>query len=86
MESRAFIREAATVMREIDNYELARNMGVAPVDPNTGVELRKRVTSLLAQLQNPTLPSAYKLRDKAIEVGIPVDQKVLHRLHIHEFL
>lgn len=37
-------------------------------------------------LQNPTLPSAYRLRDAALEAGFQIDPKHLTRIREFEFV
>jgi hypothetical protein len=85
MQSVAFIREVANVIREIDDFELAKSLGVDS-NPDTGPNLQKRVSSLLGSLQNPSLPSAYKLKNKALEVGMFVDNGVIQRIAQFEFM
>ena len=78
MESRAFIREAKLLIADI----------TAPVTAATTVEedvarnkdLQKRINSLFQGLQNPTLPSAFNLRDAAVAPRFSVNPQVLHRL------
>lgn len=84
MESRAFIRSAQVLMDKIvqgtegnlQAYELQA----------LGEELQKEVNQLFAGLSNPTLPSAYRLRDTALAAGLSVDGRVLQRLSQFEFL
>jgi len=40
-----------------------------------GTALQKRVAAAFTGLQNPTLPSAYKLRDVALGAGFFIDPK-----------
>lgn len=49
-------------------------------------ETQKRIDQLFAGLYNPTLPSAYYLRNAAIQGGYTVDRRVLNRLAQHEYL
>jgi hypothetical protein len=78
MESRAFIREARVLIEDITapnpfgatlEEEVARNK-----------DLQKRITNLFQGLQNPTLPSAFNLRDAALAHNFSVNPQVLHRL------
>jgi hypothetical protein len=74
MESRTFIRYAAGLVKVIE--ETHNTIG-------TAVELREQreeVQQLFAALQNPTLPSAFKLRDAALRNGFQVDPKVLNEM------
>lgn len=43
--------------------------------------LQKDVSRLFVGLQNPTLPSALKLRDAALKAGLSISPQVLQRLH-----
>lgn len=45
-----------------------------------GTVLQKRVGNLFSGLLNPTLPSAYKLRDCALQHNFYVDPRVLQRI------
>jgi len=79
MESRTFIRQAAELQRRIKDLALAENLNV-----ETSQDSRQAIQKDLAQtftgLQNPTLPSAYKLRDAAMQAGYSIDPKILHRI------
>jgi hypothetical protein len=78
MESRSFIREAAVLIEDIKTFEAAF---LAPEDEQAqGTALQKRTNALFGGLQNPSLPSAYKLRDACAKVGLFVDPRVLHRI------
>ena len=44
------------------------------------IDTQKDINQLFIGLQNPTLPSAHKLRDVAIAAGFTVDQRVQDRL------
>jgi hypothetical protein len=43
-------------------------------------EVQKDINQLFAGLNNPTLPSAFKLRDAALRNGFQVNPKVLNDL------
>ena len=73
MESTAFIREAATLMEDIKTFQAAYLS--AEEEMAQGTVLQKRVQQSFSGLQNPTLPSAYKLRDVALGAGFFVDPK-----------
>ena len=78
MESRAFIAEATTLIGEIKIFQAAY---LTPEDEMAqGTALQKRITQAFTGLQNPTLPSAYKLRDAALGAGFFVDPKRQHWL------
>lgn len=84
MESRAFIREAAVLIEDIKTFKAAY---LAPEDEREqGIALQKRTNALFSGLQNPTLPSAYKLRDAALDLGLFVNPQVLHRIASFENL
>lgn len=74
MESRAWIKYAA---------EAATKMTAEEVDRDA---VQKEINQLFGSLQNPTLPSAYRLRDLALSKGYAVDAKVQNRLSQFENL
>jgi hypothetical protein len=71
MESRIFIKTAALLAQRIKDHALLAA---------TVKEDREAVSAAFSGLQNPTLPSAYKLRDVALDNGFWVDPRVQHRL------
>ena len=84
MESTAFIKEAQTLIKEIQTFQVAY---LSPEEEIVqGNSLQKRITASFAGLQNPTLPSAYKLRDTALGAGFMVEQKRQHWLATFENL
>jgi hypothetical protein len=84
MESRAFIIEAAALMADIKTFQAAY---LSPEDEMAqGTNLQKRVQQAFSGLQNPTLPSAYKLRDVALGAGFFVDPKRQQWLAPFEYL
>jgi len=74
MESRAFIKHAATLIEKINANP------AATVDDETGNAVQKEINQLFSGLHNPTLPSAYRLRDAAQAAGYSVSGPVLQRL------
>ena len=78
MQSQSFIKSAATL---IERIELS---GVVYVSPDEAQErdtaIQKDINQLFAGLQNPTLPSATRLRETALEHGFTVDPRVQQRL------
>jgi septation ring formation regulator EzrA len=70
MESRAFIKYAKQLVKKIELNEAEERRG----------DVQKEINQLFAGLQNPSLPSAYELRDVALKHGYNVDSKVQHRL------
>lgn len=79
MESRTFIRQAADLQRRIKDLALAENLNVDTTQDNRQA-IQKDLAQTFIGLQNPTLPSAYKLRDAAHAAGYAIDPKVLHRI------
>jgi hypothetical protein len=84
IESRAFITEAAVLIEDIKNFQAAYLSHEEEVAQGTA--LQKRLNQSFAGLQNPTLPSAYKLRDAALGAGFFVDPKRQHLLASFENL
>ena len=79
MESRAFIKNAQALIKEIkDNSLAASTLGSTYADQKP--RLQKEVSHLFSGLQNPSLPSAYQLRDAALNAGYTVNPQVLHRI------
>lgn len=79
MESRNFIKQASELIRRIGDMRLAELTNIQPEqDSRQGIQ--KDLTSTFTGLQNPTLPSAYKLRDAALNAGYALDPKILHRI------
>ena len=68
MDSRLFIKAAAPLITRIET------MGDSAEDR---ASVQKEVSSLFSGLQNPSLSSAYKLRDAALAAGLQVSAKVL---------
>jgi hypothetical protein len=85
MDSRIFIKQASELTRRIADMRLALLTGITPEQDSTQ-SIQKDLSQTFASLQNPTLPSAYKLRDAALNAGYQVDPKVLHRIQIGESL
>lgn len=78
MESRSWIKQAKDL---IEKLEAEAGGSTLPSE-----ETQKEMTNLFKVLENPTLPSAYRLRDAATAAGYTVAQPVLQRLAQHEFL
>jgi hypothetical protein len=79
MESRTFIRQAADLQRRIKDLALAESVNIATSDDNRAA-VQKDLHQTFTGLQNPTLPSAYKLRDAALQAGYSIDPKILYRI------
>ena len=78
MDSRVFISEAKVLIDDIKAFQVAY---LSPEDEMAqGTALQKRVNQAFLGLQNPTLPSAYKLRDVAMGAGFFVEPKRQHWL------
>lgn len=74
MESRAFIKTATSLIERVTN---------TPAHHATREEeqaLQKKINQAFIDLQNPTLPSAYRLRDAALKNGYSVSSQVQQRL------
>lgn len=85
MNSQAFIKSAHALITQIrDQQVVSQTLG--KVDPERRQQLQKEINSLFSGLQNPTLPTAYRLRDAALAAGFQVDSRVLQRLSQHEEL
>ena len=84
MESTAFIREAKELMEDIKTFQ-ASYLSLEE-EMIEGTALQKRVNQAFMGLQNPTLPSAYKLRDVALGAGFFVEPKRQHWLASFETL
>lgn len=78
MESRAFIKAAAELMLTIENNR--QFIGTSSELQEQRESVQKEINQLFSGLQNPTLPSAFKLRDTAERNGFHVSPVVLNRL------
>ena len=78
MESRAFYKYSTKLMAKIATIK-APNFTEVELH-QMRIDTQKDLNQLFAGLQNPTLPSAYKLRNVAVAAGFTVDAKVQHRL------
>lgn len=85
MNSQAFIKYAAQAIRDINDQRTLESIG-SGIGGDQRQRIQKEVNQLFAGLQNPTLPSAYRLRDAAHAAGYQVDSRVLQRLAQHEEL
>lgn len=84
IESRAFIKAATLLVIKINDFQHV--VGDHSELRAHGDNLQKEVNQLFSGLQNPTLPSAYRLRDTAYRNGFQVDPRVLNRLSQFEYL
>ncbi len=80
MESRAFIRAATSLIGRI------ANMPARQATYEEEQAMQKEITQAFIGLQNPTLPSAYRLRDAALKGGYNVSHQVQQRLAQFEYL
>lgn len=78
MESRTFIRQAAPLIKRLE-YTPANG-------DETSQNIQREINQLFQGLQNPTLPSAYRLRDAALGAGYSVNPQILQRLSQFEFI
>jgi len=84
MESRKFIKDAAALIEKIT---LLQNVISTPDELRQQRDAtQKEINQLFGGLQNPTLPSAYRLRDAAQRAGYFVNPGMLTRLRDHEYL
>lgn len=80
MESRAFIKAATSLIAKIGEVRTMEGI-VSPAETRSQREnVQKEISSLFSGLQNPTLPSAYKLRDAAQEEGYALNPKIMQQL------
>ena len=84
MESTAFIKDAAAVTSKIKDIEVTSGISDVEVEIRAREAVQKELNKLFSSLSNPTLPSAYKLRDLAIDFGYTIDPRVEHRLAVGE--
>lgn len=80
MNSVNFIREAAQLIKEIRDHQVVADFQEYDERMRNAQSLQKRINSAYSGLQNPTLPSAFRLRDVARDAGYQVDSRVLQRL------
>lgn len=85
MESRAFIKNAVALIKQIKDQSVINTVSNER-NGAAGARLQRDINHLFSSLQNPTLPTAYRLRDTAIEHGYTVEQNVLRRLSQFEQL
>jgi hypothetical protein len=78
MESRNFIKVATALRKEIKDFRDA-NLSQEETQAQGGA-LQKDINAAFQGLQNPTLPSAEKLRDEALAAGFFVNPMVVQRI------
>ena len=78
MESRAFIVAAKTLIEKIEGNR--NTIGTADELQLQREAVQKEVGQLFAGLQNPTLPTAFKLRDTALRNGFGINPKILNEM------
>ncbi len=79
MESRTFIKQAADLQRRIKDMATAGYLDIEPTQDSRQA-IQKDLSQTFTGLQNATLPSAYQLRDAAMQAGYTIDPKILHRI------
>lgn len=82
MESRAFIKAAAVLIEKIE--AAGNTIGTNTERDATRDALQKEVSSLMTANLNPTLPSAFRLRDVAKRAGYSIAPPVMQRLAAFE--
>jgi hypothetical protein len=78
MESRAFIRTAAAVIAKIEAGQ--QTIGTAEELRTQREGVQKEINLAFSGLQNPTLPSATKLRDTAVRAGYQVNPLIQQKI------
>jgi hypothetical protein len=78
MESRAFIRAANTLAKQVRDYRTKEV--VLGSNGQQRQALQKEINSLFSALQNPTLLAAANLRDVAIDADFRINPAVMTRL------
>ena len=74
MQSLAFIKQARILVSKIEKQQLA--VGSSTEDREQAKsEIQKELNQLFSGLQNPTLPSASKLKDLATAAGFTIPQR-----------
>ena len=84
MESRAFIRAANTLAKQVRDYRTKEV--VLGSNGQQRQALQKEINSLFSALQNPTLLAAANLRDVAIDADFRINPAVMTRLRQGEQL
>lgn len=83
MESRAFIKAADTLAVKI--VAAQHYIGGFDEIKSNSDSIQRELNQLFAGLQNPTLPTAFRLRDIAYRNGFYIDQRALARLKDFEY-
>ena len=78
MESRAFIRAANTLAKQVRDYRTQD--AVFGGNGQQRAALQKEINNLFSSLQNPTLLAAVNLRNDAQDAGFHINPAVLARL------
>lgn len=86
MNSVNFIKEAGQLIKDLGDHAVVRSFKSYEESMRNAQNLQKRVNALYSGLQNPTLPSAFRLRDAAYDAGLQVDGRVLQRLSQFEHM
>lgn len=86
MQTLFFIKEANVLINDLKEFMDRRSYMPYAEEHRIGNILNRRVGQLFAQLQNPTIPTAYRLRDVAEDAGMEVDRNVRSRLSQFENL
>lgn len=84
MESTAFIKAAAVVTGKIKDIQVTSGISDYESEQRARDQVQKELSQLFAGLKNPTLPSAYALRDVAVDAGYTVDPRTLNFLQAGE--
>ena len=78
MQSQSFIKSAAALIERITLSNVVYTSDAEAQERDTAIQ--KDINQLFSGLQNPTLPSATRLRETAVANGFTVDPRVQQRL------
>ena len=87
MESRNFIKAATQLIKDIEDNRLVESFrDGSGGGSNPRIKIQKEINRVFSTLQNPTLPSAYKLRDASVANGYQVNRVVQEGIDQFNFL
>ena len=86
MESRSFIKAATQLIKDIEDNRLVESVRNDSSSSSSRAKIQKEINRVFSTLQNPTLPSAYKLRDAAVANGYQVNRMVSEGIDHFNFL
>lgn len=80
IESRIFIREANSLIKDINDHELLKMTRSPEAISASSHDLQIRINQLFAAMQNPSLTTANLLCDRAVSAGFSVSNKIMHEI------